>query len=53
MPLHPLREGAFLFSNSNLLEHPLYGMIRSEPMIGSVSFDRETEATECLDSHIQ
>ena len=28
--------GRELFSNANLLEHPLYGMIRSEPVKGSV-----------------
>jgi hypothetical protein len=29
-------EEAFLFSNADLLEHPLYVMIRSEPVKGSV-----------------
>jgi hypothetical protein len=35
-PLHERVKGASLFSNSNLPEHPLYGMIRSEMVKGSV-----------------
>ena len=35
-PLHPFVKGAFLFSNGNSPEHPLYGMMRSEPVKGSV-----------------
>jgi hypothetical protein len=29
-------EAAFFFPNADLPEHPLYGMIRSEPVKGSV-----------------